>query len=116
MVGWMTSFAGEFRPNQNFNFSPSYKFNDVDLVEGSFSTHLFGLRANVSFTNNLLTSAFLQYNSSGNLAALQVRFNYIFRTIVNFFIVYNETRFTDGVFSGESDRFLILKVTYSLHR
>jgi hypothetical protein len=108
--------AGEFRPNQNLNFSPSYEFNDIDLIEGSFNTHLFGLRANVSFTNNLLTSAFLQYNSKGDLAALQVRFNYIFRTIDNFFIVYNETRFTDGVFSGESDRSLIFKVTYSLHR
>ena len=108
--------AGEFRPNQNLNFSPSYKFNDIDLIEGSFNTHLFGLRANVSFTNNLLTSTFLQYNSKGELAALQVRFNYIFRTIDNFFIVYNETRFTDGVFSGESNRSLILKVTYSMHR
>ncbi len=108
--------AGEFRPNQNLNFSPSYEFNDIDLIEGSFNTHLFGLRTNFSFTNNLLTSAFLQYNSKGDLAALQVRFNYIFRTIDNFFIVYNETRFTDGVFSGESDRSLIFKVTYSLHR
>ena len=108
--------AGEFRPNENLNFSPSYKYNDIDLIEGSFNTHLFGLRADVSFTNNLLTSTFLQYNSTGDLAALQVRFNYIFRTIDNFFIVYNETRFTDGVFSGESDRSLIVKVTYSLHR
>ncbi len=108
--------SGELRPNQNLNFSPSYEFNDIDLIEGSFNTHLFGLRADVSFTNNLLTSAFLQYNSEGELAALQVRFNYIFRTIDNFFIVYNETRFTDGVFSGESDRSLIVKITYSLHR
>ena len=108
--------AGEFRPNETVNFSPSYEFNDIDLIEGSFNTHLFGLRANVSFTNDLLSSAFLQYNSKGALAALQVRFNYIFRTIDNFFIVYNETRFTDGVFSGESDRSLIFKITYSLHR
>jgi len=108
--------AGELRPNEKMSFSPSYKFNDIDLIEGSFNTHLFGLRADISFTNSLLTSTFLQYNSTGDLAALQVRFNYIFRTIDNFFIVYNETRFTDGVFSGESDRSLILKVTYSLHR
>jgi len=110
------NLAGELRPNEKISFSPSYKFNDIDLIEGSFNTHLFGLRTDVSFTNNLLTSTFLQYNSTGDLAALQVRFNYIFRTIDNFFIVYNETRFTDGVFSGESDRSLILKITYSLHR
>ena len=104
------------RPNENINFIPSYRFNAVDLHEGSFNTHLVGVRANISFTNNLLTSAFLQYNSSGDLAALQLRFNYIFRTIDNFHIVYNETRYTDGVFSGISDRSLTTKITYSLHR
>ncbi len=104
------------RPNENINFIPSYRFNAMDLREGSFNTHLVGLRANISFSNNLLTSAFLQYNSSGDLAALQLRFNYIFRTIDNFHIVYNETRYTDGVFSGTSDRSLTTKITYSLHR
>ena len=108
--------AGEIRANENLNFRSNYAFNDVDLIEGSFDTHLFGLRANVSFTNNFLTSAFIQYNSSGQLAALQLRLNYIFRTIDNLFIVYNQTRFTDGVFSGQSDRSLVLKITYSLHR
>ena len=82
------SLAGEFRPNEKMSFSPSYQFNDIDLIEGSFNTQLFGLRADISFTNSLLTSTFLQYDSPGDLAALQVRFNYIFRTIDNFFIVY----------------------------
>ncbi len=108
--------GGNIRPNENVNFNPSYSFNAVKLREGAFDTHLFGLRANVSFTNNLLTSAFLQYNSSGNLAAFQLRFNYIFRTIDNFHIVYNETRYTDGVFSGSLNQSLTAKITYSLHR
>ena len=104
------------RPNENINFIPSYNFNSVDLREGSFNTHLVGLRANFSFTNNLLTSAFLQYNSSGDLAAIQLRFNYIFRTIDNFYIVYNETRYTDGLLSGSLNQSLTAKITYSLHR
>ncbi|MEE8348936.1 MAG: DUF5916 domain-containing protein [Acidobacteriota bacterium] len=108
--------AADFRPNPNIHLSPGYEFNDVDLLGGSFSTHLVGLRANVSFSNNLLTSTFIQYNSSGSLAALQFRFNYIFRTIDNLHIVYNETRFTEGVYSGESDRSLVVKLTYSVHR
>ena len=110
------SLSGDFRPNETIQVSPSYRFNDVDLIEGSFNTHLVGVRADVSFTTNLLTSAFVQYNSTGDLAAVQFRFNYIFRTIDNFYIVYNETRFTDGVYSGEFDRSLVLKLTYSLHR
>ena len=107
---------GEWRPNSNLSLAPSYRFNDVNLVEGSFDTHLVGLRANVSFTTDLLTSAFLQYNSAGELAAVQVRLNYIFRTIDNLFVVYNETRFVDGVFQDEANRSFVVKTTYSLHR
>ncbi len=110
------NFAGELRPNKNLSFSPTYNYNNVDLAEGSFNTHLAGLRSNVSFTASLLTSAYLQYTSAGQLAALQLRLNYIFRTIDNFFIVYNETRYTEGAFNGKSNRSLVLKVTYSLHR
>jgi hypothetical protein len=107
---------GEFRPSENLSLNPTYSINDVNLVEGAFNTHLVGLRANLSFTTNVLTSTFLQYNSSGELAALQVRLNYIFRTIDNIFIVYNETRFVDGIFEDESNRSLVVKTTYSLHR
>jgi hypothetical protein len=67
-------------------------------------------------TGSFLTSAFLQYNSSGNLVAIQVRLNYIFRQIDNIYLVYNDTRFTDGVYKGLSNRSLVFKVTYSVHR
>jgi hydroxyethylthiazole kinase-like sugar kinase family protein len=88
----------------------------VHLGAGDFVTHLFGLRANVSFSTNLLTSAFVQYNSAGQLAATQVRFNYIFRTIDNLYVVFNETRYTDGPFDGHTNRSFVMKITYSLHR
>lgn len=110
------SISGNARPNPNLSLEPSYSFNDVDLPEGAFSTHLIGLRTNFSVTGSVLTSAFMQYNSSGNLAALQVRLNFIFRQIDNVYLVYNLTRFTEGVYDGLSNSSLVLKVTYSLHR
>ena len=110
------TLAGDLRPNTTLSFNPSYQINDVQLSRGAFVTHLFGLRANVSFSTNLLTSVFAQYNSAGQLAATQVRMNYIFRTIDNVFLVYNETRYTDGVFDGRANKSLVLKVTYSVHR
>ena len=110
------TMAGDFRPNKTLSFNPTYQINDVHLSPGSFVTHLFGLRANVSFSTNLLTSAFAQYNSAGQLAATQVRVNYIFRTIDNVFLVYNETRYTAGVFDGRANKSLVVKVTYSVHR
>ena len=108
--------SADLRPNRTFSFNPSYQVNDVRLSRGAFVTHLVGLRANVSFSTNLLTSAFVQYNSAGQLAAAQVRFNYIFRSIDNIYLVFNETRFTAGAFADRSNRSLVLKATYSLHR
>ena len=116
------SISGSARPNPNLSLQPSYSFNDVDLPEGSFNTHLVGLRTTLSLvldfsvTGSFLTSAFLQYNSSGELAALQVRLNFIFRQIDNIYLVYNDTRFTDGLYDGLSNRSLVFKVTYSVHR
>ena len=110
------TLSGDLRPNKLLSFNPSYQVNDAKLSAGAFVTHLFGLRANVSFSTTLLTSAYAQYNSAGQLAATQVRVNYIFRTIDNFFFVFNETRYTDGVFDGKANRSLVVKATYSLHR
>ena len=111
---WMLS--GEVRPNKNVSLQPTYTVNDVNLVQGSFNTHLVGGRSNVSFSTNLLTSAYVQYNSAGDLAAFQLRFNYIFRTIDYVIVTYNETRFTDGPLSGKANQSLVLKLTYSVHR
>lgn len=106
----------DVRPGKVLSFNPTYQLNDVDIRAGSFRTHLVGFRANVSLSTNVLTSAYLQYNSAGQLAATQVRFNYIFRTIDNLYVVFNDTHYTDGVFRGRSNRSLVTKVTYSLHR
>ena len=110
------TLSADLRPNKTVSFAPNYQVNDVDLSRGALVTHLVGLRANVSFSTNLLTSVFLQYSSTGQLTATQVRLNYIFRTIDNIYLVYNETRYTDGVYSGRSNRSLVMKTTYSLQR
>ena len=110
------TISGDLKPNRTVSITPSYQINDVELSQGAFATHLFGLRANVSFSTSLLTSAFVQYNSAGKLASTQVRLNYIFRSIDNIYLVYNESRFTAGVFDGRANRSLVLKATYSVHR
>jgi hypothetical protein len=108
--------GSDIRPSKNVSLNVSYGRNRINLPEGAFTTHLVGLRWNVSFTTNLLTSAYLQYSSSGELAGIQVRLNYIFRTIDNIYLVYNDTRFTAGQFVHKDNRSLILKATYSVHR
>lgn len=107
--------SSDYRPGRHLTLEPEYEFNDIDLPEGAFRTHLFGLRSDVAFSRDLLTSVFFQYNSDGELAATQVRLNYIFRDIDNFYIVFNDTHFTAGPLSGRSNRSLVAKITYSLH-
>jgi hypothetical protein len=110
------NLQGDLRPSRLVSFNPTYEVNDVRLPHAAFRTHLAGLRANVSLSTSLLTSAYLQYNSAGQLAATQVRFNYIFRTIDNLYVVFNDVRYTEGPFAGRSNRSLLTKVTYSWHR
>ena len=110
------TLQGDIRQSRYVSFNPSYEVNDVELREGAFRTHLVGLRANVSFSTSLLTSIYAQYNSAGQLAATQVRLNYIFRTIDNVYLVFNDTHFTEGVFEGKANRSLVAKVTYSVSR
>ena len=62
------TLSGDVRPNKMLSVNPSYPINDVHLLAGGFVTHLLGLRANLSFSTNLLTSVYVQYNSAGQLA------------------------------------------------
>lgn len=110
------TLQGELRPSRFLSLNPNYQVNDVEVGPGAFRTHLVGLRANISFSTSLLTSVYAQYNSAGQLAATQVRVNYIFRSIDNVYLVFNDTHFTDGVFQGRANRSLVAKVTYSIHR
>ena len=59
------TLSGDVRPNKMLSVNPSYQINDVHLLAGGFVTYLLGLRANVSFSTNLLTSVDVQYNSGG---------------------------------------------------
>lgn len=106
----------DLRAGRHLALSPNYSFNDIRLAEGSFRTHLLGARVEASFTRNVLTSAFIQYDSEGRLASTQVRLNWILRNIDNFYVVYNETRFTAGPLRGRTNRSLLSKLTYSLYR
>jgi hypothetical protein len=102
------------KPSSHFSYELNYEYNDVDLLEGDFVTHLVGTRLNYSFSNRLFTSAFIQWNSDAELAAVNLRLNYIYKLGSDLFIVYNENRRTADLRPGILDRSLIVKFTYLL--
>jgi hypothetical protein len=73
---------------------PTYSVNQVDLLQGSFTTHLAGTRATWTATPLMFTSAFLQYNSSTHALSANVRLRWEYRPGSELFIVYNEDRDT----------------------
>ena len=102
--------TGTFRPNYRFSVENRYGLNDVDLQEGSFTTHLFRSRINYHFSTRMFLSAFLQYNSDRSLISSNVRFNFIHRPLSDLFVVYNEDRDVSG--AGRTDRAFTVKYTH----
>ncbi len=102
--------TGTFRPNYRFSVENRYSLNDVDLEEGSFTTHLVRSRINYYFSTRMFLSAFLQYNSDRNLISSNIRFNFIHRPLSDLFVVYNEDRDISG--TGRTDRAFTVKYTH----
>ena len=92
-------------------FEPSYSVNRAELVQGTFTTHLAGLRAIVTPTARMFTSALVQYNSSTHNVSMNVRLRWEYQPGSELFVVYNEDRDTFArAFPELSNRAFIVKV------
>jgi hypothetical protein len=102
---------GRLNLGPQLSVEPSYVFNQVDLAEGQFATHLLGSRVTYTMTPLMFTSALVQYNSSANAVTTNVRLRWEYRPGSELFIVYNEQRDTrtSGI-PTLSGRALVVKV------
>ncbi len=98
-----------FRPTHQFTTNLSWRHNDVDLPSGNFSTDLVTSRINYSFSPRMFLNALIQYNSTVKEITSNIRFNFIHKPLSDLFLVYNESRATDG---EVRERALIAKLTY----
>jgi hypothetical protein len=97
----VTLSRGRLKFNTHFSIDPSYSLNNVDLVQGSFTSHLLGSRVTYTVTPLMFVSALIQYNSATNVASSNVRLRWEYRPGSELFVVYNEQR--DTVHSGFPD-------------
>jgi hypothetical protein len=102
-----------WRPSSLLSFETAYELNDVELSQGTFTTHVVNARMNVNLSNRWLTTTLAQYDSASRRNVLYVRLNYIYRPGDDLFIVYNESR-QGAATRNEPDRSLMVKLTYSL--
>ena len=85
---------GRLSVTNQISLEPSYSINWASLVEGSFTTHLLSTRATYTVSPIMFASAFLQYNSTINTIAANVRFRWEYQPGSELFIVFNEQRNT----------------------
>ena len=90
---------------------PTYSVNRVELLQGSFTTHLVGSRIIWTQTPMMFTSALIQYNSSTQSVSANVRLRWEYRPGSELFVVLNEDRDTRARrFPDVANRALIVKV------
>jgi hypothetical protein len=110
-------------PNRHLGLSASYRMDRVDFAEREqrLTAHVGRLRAEVMLSTEISAVAFVQYNSTLDLAVANVRFRYNPREGDDLYIVWNEgmnaNRFDfDPVRPRSEERTLLLKYsrTFSL--
>jgi hypothetical protein len=98
-----------FKPGYHFGSSIAWSRENVELPSGDFTTHLVIVRWDYSFNTRMFLDGLIQYNSTVNEIATNIRFNLIYKPLSDFFLVYNERRATTG---EVIERALIAKLTY----
>jgi hypothetical protein len=103
--------SGRLSISPQLSIEPSISKNWVDLREGRFTTTLVGSRITYTMTPRMFASALLQFNSSNNTLAANVRMRWEYRPGSELFVVYNEQRDTlTPRFPAISNRALLLKI------
>ncbi|MEM8528382.1 MAG: DUF5916 domain-containing protein [Bacteroidota bacterium] len=109
------------RGGLNLNIQPrarielDYNINYIQLPEGYDQALLLqiGPRVDLTFTKNLFLTTFLQYNNQTDNVNLNARFQWRFKPVSDFFLVY-----TDNYYSTDfrtRNRAIVAKLTYWLN-
>jgi Domain of unknown function (DUF5916)/Carbohydrate family 9 binding domain-like len=99
-----------FQPHVNITLSTSYNYIDLPLPWGRPNFWLIGPRVDITVTNTLFFTAFVQYNGQQKNINLNTRIQWRYKPASDFFIVYTDNYYTDPLYVR--NRALVLKFTY----
>ncbi|HCM75509.1 MAG TPA: hydrolase [Cytophagales bacterium] len=105
----------------NYRYQPfgslsiRYDYNDLRLPDNYVQEKLFllGPRLDLTFTDKLFLTTFVQYNNLADNVNLNARFQWRYQPASDFFIVYTEN-YLPGTL-GSKNRALVFKFTYWLN-
>lgn len=94
------------------NFGVRYVGNRVELPAnyGKATLHLVGPQSEISFSNNLNWTTFLQYNTQSDNFNINSRLQWRFAAMSDIFIVYNDNYGTENF--GVKNRGMVFKMNY----
>ena len=97
------------------NVSLLFDFNNLKLAKGYGDERLFliGPRIDVTFTDKIFLTTYVQYNNLIDNVNLNARFQWRYKPASDFYIVYTENYFPDGLAS--KNKALVFKLNYWLN-
>ncbi|WP_462250820.1 DUF5916 domain-containing protein [Ekhidna sp.] len=103
-----------FRFPPIFQIELNSEYNKVDLPDpfSDADLYLIGPRIDVTLSNNLFLTTFVQYNSQRENLGHNTRFQWRFKPVSDIFLVYTDNYITDGF--QTRNRAIVFKVNYWL--
>jgi len=100
------------RHGETLSTELSLSYNDVDLPGGAFTTNLFRVRVNYSFSTRIFVQLLAQYNDSDDIWSANARFGWLRAANTGLFVVYNQTNMIDGWPGPAINKGLTIKYTH----
>jgi hypothetical protein len=100
-------YSGNVKFGSRLTLEPRVSFNWIDLPQGSFTTRLVSTRASLPFSPRMIFGALVQYNTSNQTLAANLRFHWEYQPGSDFFVVFNEGRDTVGAYDVQNRSFTV---------
>ena len=101
-----------YRFGDRFTSEVISKYNDVNLPEGDFITHLIRSRITYAITPKIYIQSLLQYNNQSDQYSMNWRFIWQQSAATGLYIVYNQSQDYDGIPIDNSTKSFVIKYSY----
>ena len=121
--GWriQANYSPTWNVNRFLELSGSYQYTHLEFPDRNQKAdiHLVGVRTQIGFNTKVSLNSFVQYNTSANIIASNIRFRYNFAEGNDLWFVYTENLNSDRhrespVLPVSGIRTLLLKYTYTI--
>ncbi|MFK7936975.1 MAG: DUF5916 domain-containing protein, partial [Saprospiraceae bacterium] len=112
-AGLQGSFSYQIQPYGTISLDYTYNHVRLDAPFETANLYLFGPRIELTFSKSLFFTTFIQYNNQQENVNINARFQWRFKPVSDFFLVYTDNYLIEPW--GVRNRALVAKLTYWLN-